>query len=236
MKHLSAEELLLAADQELTAERRLHLTGCLHCRGRMAELRDCENLALELLLPLAGRQLRPPLATAQIAALLLCVVGITGLATFLHQSPQRQEEMQARPLARLTPGATQRIGAKQFCSDRELQVAIPAPEAQAVFASYGIAKPSPGSYEVDFLIPPTLGGALDRQNLWPQPYRAGLWNSRVKDALEDHLVSLVCEGRLDLATAQRAMAEDWIASYKRFFGVSRPLPDHFAFVKDPAWR
>lgn len=236
MKHLTAEELLLAADQELTGERRLHLSGCLHCRGRLAELRNCESLAQELRLPLVGRQSRPPFATAQIAALLLCVVGIAGMAIFLQQSPERREETQARPLVRLTPGAVQRIEAMQFCSDRERQIAIPLLEAQAVFASYGIAKPSPGSYEVDFLIPPALGGSLDRQNLWPQPYQAGIWNSRVKDALEDHLVSLVCEGRLDLATAQRAMAEDWIASYKSYFGVSRPLPDHFAFVKDPAWR
>lgn len=233
MKHLSAEELLLAADQELTGQRRVHLSGCLQCRRRLAEWKECERLAQELHQGRARIPVRPTFATAQVAALLLGVIGIGGLALILQRPG---EESLGRPQARLTPGATRDISPKQFCLDRDLQVEIPAEEARAVFAGYGIGAPGPGSYEVDLLIPPALGGVPDRRNLWPQPYRAGVWNSRVKDALEDHLLSLVCDGRLDLATAQRAMADDWISSYKRYFGVSRPLPDHFAFVKDPAWR
>lgn len=235
MKHLSAEELLLAADQELSGEGLAHLRVCLSCQARLDELRAGEDLLrAPLYVRLKGMKRPPP--WGQIAALLLSVVGIGALSMLLESSPEQREEVLGRPRARLTPGASRAILAKQFCRDREIRVEIPVAEAKAVFASYGIQEPGPGSYEVDLLIPPTLGGTMVRENLWPQPYRAGVWNSRVKDALEDHLVSLVCEGRLDLATAQRAMAEDWIASYKRYFGVSRPLPDHFAFVKDPAWR
>jgi hypothetical protein len=248
LKHLSAEELLLAADQELAWERRAHLRVCLSCRARVEKVRAGERLLRELrpsftwTSPAAKRPAFQQMVAAgripagQAVALLLSVLGIAALAIVLGNGPEQQEEGHGRPQARLTPGATRGIAAKQFCSDRDVQVEIPVEEAKAVFASYGIGQPGPGNYEVDLLIPPALGGVPERRNLWPQPYRAGMWNSRVKDALEDHLLSLVCEGRLDLGTAQRAMAEDWIASYKRYFGVSRPLPDHFAFVKDPAWQ
>jgi hypothetical protein len=46
----------------------------------------------------------------------------------------------------------------------------------------------------------------------------------VKDALEDRLHSMVCEGKLDLRTAQRDIATDWIAAYKKYFHTDRPLP------------
>jgi hypothetical protein len=32
------------------------------------------------------------------------------------------------------------------------------------------------------------------------------WNAHVKDALEERLQAMVCAGRLDLSTAQRAIA------------------------------
>ena len=83
--------------------------------------------------------------------------------------------------------------------------------------------------------PAALGGSLDANNLWPQPYSAGVWNARVKDALEDRLRALVCEGKLDLATAQRDLAHDWIAAYKKYFRTGAPLVDHIAFVKDRPW-
>ena len=34
---------------------------------------------------------------------------------------------------------------------------------------------------------------------------------------------LVCAGTLPLATAQRDMAADWIAAYKKYFRTDRPL-------------
>ena len=107
--------------------------------------------------------------------------------------------------------------------------------ARQVFRRYGIRNPRPRSYEVDYLVPPALGGTADPSNLWPQPYSAGVWNSRVKDALEDRLRALVCEGKLDLATAQRDLASDWIAAYKKYFHTGAPLLDHVAFVKDRPW-
>jgi hypothetical protein len=34
---------------------------------------------------------------------------------------------------------------------------------------------------------------------------------------------LVCEGRLDLPTAQREIATNWIAAYKKYFHTDKPL-------------
>ena len=40
----------------------------------------------------------------------------------------------------------------------------------------------------------------------------------VKDRLENKLHSMVCKGEIDLKTAQREIATDWIAAYKKYVG------------------
>lgn len=75
-------------------------------------------------------------------------------------------------------------------------------------------------YEEDHLVSLGIGGSpTDPRNLWPEPRHViGGWGSDAKDELEDRLHSAVCRGRLPLAEAQRAMAVDWIAAYKRYVG------------------
>jgi len=46
----------------------------------------------------------------------------------------------------------------------------------------------------------------------------------VKDALERKLHKLVCAGQLDLKTAQREIASNWIEAYKKYVGKSPPAP------------
>ena len=87
---------------------------------------------------------------------------------------------------------------------------------------YGIENPRLDAYEVDYLITPELGGATSIRNLWPEPYHAPVWNARVKDELEDRLHQMVCSGELELATAQRDIAADWISAYKKYFRRDRP--------------
>jgi hypothetical protein len=41
--------------------------------------------------------------------------------------------------------------------------------------------------------------------------------------LEERLHQLVCDGELDLPTAQRDIATDWIVAYKKYFHTDRPL-------------
>ncbi|MGB7148266.1 MAG: hypothetical protein WBD45_03890 [Terriglobales bacterium] len=94
---------------------------------------------------------------------------------------------------------------------------------QEVFREYGILSAHQDDYEVDYLIAPGLGGAEDIHNLWPEPYTSRAWNAHIKDTLEERLHQLVCDGELDLPTAQRDIATDWIVAYKKYFHTDRPL-------------
>ena len=89
---------------------------------------------------------------------------------------------------------------------------------------YGLARVPEKACEVDYLITPALGGSDDIHNLWPHSYADTVWSAKVKDALEDRLHDMVCQGQLDLPTAQREIAANWIEAYKKYFQTDRPLP------------
>jgi hypothetical protein len=128
------------------------------------------------------------------------------------------------PNPALTPGAAVLLSDRQVCGQASVKNKIvPVTLRRQVFAEYGIRAAEPGAYEVDYLITPALGGADDIHNLWPESRNSTVWNAQVKDALEDHLRDLVCEGRLDLATAQREIAGNWIEAYKKYFHSDSPL-------------
>jgi hypothetical protein len=124
----------------------------------------------------------------------------------------------------LTPGATVRATRGEVCRESNTKnKPVPASLQRQVFQAYRIPYAKPRAYEVDYLITPALGGADDIHNLWPQSYTHTTWNAEVKDELEDHLRELVCEGKVDLATAQREIAANWIEAYKKYFNTDRPL-------------
>ena len=128
------------------------------------------------------------------------------------------------PNPNLTPGATVLLDQSRICREPGANnKAVPAALRERVFAEYGIASAEPQAYEVDYLITPALGGADDIHNLWPQSNAATIWNAQVKDMLEEHLRELVCDGQLDLTTAQREIAGNWIEAYKKYFHTERPL-------------
>jgi Putative zinc-finger len=129
------------------------------------------------------------------------------------------------PDLRLTPGATVPVTENDVCSAAKEAPAIPISLKQKVFALYGVIRPNPDEYEVDYLITPELGGATDIHNLWPEPYRDAVWNAHVKDQLEDRLHRMVCRGDVDLATAQRDLSTDWIAAYRKYFHANSPVSD-----------
>jgi hypothetical protein len=133
------------------------------------------------------------------------------------------------PNRNLTPGAIRRVSRADVCSmaHEEVVRAVPAALRQKVFQEYGIVNPRAADYEIDYLITPGLGGAEDIHNLWPEPYTSAIWNARVKDDLEERLHEMVCAGKLDLSTAQRDIATDWIAAYKKYFQTDRPLSERF---------
>jgi hypothetical protein len=131
------------------------------------------------------------------------------------------------PTPSLTPGVVRPgITADDLCPVAHTgQVRnVTAADKRAVFQSYGLAGNHTGycdvdgGCEIDHLISLELGGANDRENLWPQPYSGTVWNARVKDKLEDRLHRMVCAGTITLQSAQQEIASDWIGAYRRYIG------------------
>jgi hypothetical protein len=132
----------------------------------------------------------------------------------------------ALPRRTLTPGAVLPIAVDELCRTIGVDNDPPVNPTiqQAVFREYGLPNSSWIGYALDYLITPALGGSDDIKNLWPQP-SSSTWNARVKDQLEDHLHELVCQGKVQLTTAQNEIATDWISAYKRYFNTDKPQPE-----------
>jgi hypothetical protein len=124
------------------------------------------------------------------------------------------------PTPSLTPGKVLTTDAATVCkpgysqSVRHTSAAV----KRGRYAAYGISHHRPGQFEIDHLVSLELGGADDPANLWPQSYLTSPWNAHVKDRLENYLHREVCAGRLPLATAQREIAQDWVAAYRQHLG------------------
>jgi hypothetical protein len=256
--HLSDQELLLAADGELsparTEEVGSHLAECWTCRVRKGEIeesiRDFVHAYRGNLDPLLPSPAGPrALLKAQLAeraaaprnwrarwfqganlryAGAALFIAFLALLIYLRPTFESRQGLRVVPVSfpepSLTPGVAAAVNRDQICrSTGPKNRIVPASLQRRVFEEYGISGAEPRAYEVDYLITPALGGADDIRNLWPQSYSSAVWNARVKDALEDRLHDLVCDGRLDLATAQRDISSDWIAAYKKYFETDRPL-------------
>lgn len=77
------------------------------------------------------------------------------------------------------------------------------------YPAYGIA--SGTATELDHLVPLELGGDNSAANLWPEVPPT----PNPKDSVEDALHAAVCAGRVTLASAQQAIAQDWQTAEKR---------------------
>jgi Putative zinc-finger len=155
----------------------------------------------------------------------LCLAGLSRPGSLFHrQAVSAYLEARPVPNSDLTPGVTRPVGLADICPRREsdLDPAVPPSVRRVVFKEYGIADVPSKDYQVDYLINPQLGGTDDIRNLWPQPYGTTVWNARAKDALEDRLYQMVCSKQIDLASAQRDIARDWISAYKKYFHTSNP--------------
>ncbi len=245
--HLTDHELILDLDCELASREAkrvaAHLAECWTCRARRQELdgairefvRAEESAALELP-PITGPR---ALLRARIgeladqssrrgrsawAAAVACAVTILTLLFFAVRPQRARVVVVSVPDSRLTPGAAVLVNRNAVCSQANTKNKIvPVALRHKVFQAYGIAETQARNYEVDYLITPALGGADDIHNLWPQSYSSTVWNAEVKDALEDRLREMVCDGQIDLAEAQRAIAADWVAAYQKYFHTSTPL-------------
>jgi hypothetical protein len=128
------------------------------------------------------------------------------------------------PDPKLTPGDTFDVTVQDVCVPGYAKKvrAVPAWLKRQAYAEYEITEHELGDYEVDHLIALSFGVSNSIRNLWPQSTRTSPWNSFVKDALERKLHELVCAGQLDLKTAQREIASNWIDAYQKYVGKAPP--------------
>jgi hypothetical protein len=234
--HLSDEELLLAADGEVSERRqkkvRRHLQACWTCRKRMAdvertigEVLDCYQSLTEAEVPprdgSEGR-LRARLARESLEGggqrLPWRWLSIAGAGVIVAAVILMIQQPRVIPNPALTPGEALPVSKSEVCEGKTNadNQNVPDDLREAVFTEYGLNHAPRTAYEVDFLITPALGGSASIRNLWPEPYNSRAWNAHTKDVLERRLHTMVCNGEIDLGTAQREIATNWVEAYKKY--------------------
>jgi hypothetical protein len=125
-----------------------------------------------------------------------------------------------RPDPTCTPGSvdpavTQANIGSTICRSGYTETVRP-PESQTAHAKFDVAYPAyhiGGAQvsELDHLVSLELGGSNDITNLWPE------LGSRPnpKDSVENALHRAVCDGRVSLRAAQRAIASNWMTAEAR---------------------
>ena len=155
------------------------------------------------------------------------LVAIATLVAILATSPVAAFEV--RPYKNKTGGSVRTADRDAACGHaKEHRGPMPSQRRDEILKRYGMAPGTHPDYEIDHLIPLCLGGSDDPSNLWPQPRRSieETWNAEAKDRLERLMCNMVCDGQIDIATAQEAFATDWIAAYQKYYkGKKRPIPE-----------
>jgi len=80
------------------------------------------------------------------------------------------------------------------------------------------------TYELDHIIPLTLGGHPRNVDNLALRIREGENGVKRKESVAMKLQCLVCSGQVPLATAQREILEDWQAASQRYAGVKCHRP------------
>lgn len=126
------------------------------------------------------------------------------------------------PDPKLTPGDTIAVTKDELCrvGQTAIRDKVSIKVKSQVFDLYGIRSDTPGSYNVDRLVPTSLGGSNRIENLWPQPL-SGEWSYLQKNRLERRLRKMVCAGEMELKEAQEGIARDWVSAYKKYVGEAR---------------
>jgi hypothetical protein len=166
--------------------------------------------------------LAPRLSIAAVA-----ILAVAGLVFYSRNYIGKHEGISStaqyiEPNRTMTPGAVRAVSLDEICSvhDDDLDPQVSPSIEVAVLREYGVSPdvPTAENYQIDYLVNPQLGGTNNIKNLWPQSYGNGRWNAHAKDVLEQHLHQMVCNGTISLAVAQREIADDWIAAYKKYVG------------------
>lgn len=85
-------------------------------------------------------------------------------------------------------------------------------------AAYGYPDENTKHYQMDHLVPLSLGGSpTEAKNIWPQ-LLISKWSARRKDYIEGILHEKVCKGELSLSQAQEEIRTNWIQTYEKYLG------------------
>src|SRR5262245_44237392 len=136
------------------------------------------------------------------------------LLLLLTQAVLAQQTTPILPDPTLTPGDTFDVTVQDVCVPGYAKKvrAVPAWLKRQAYAEYGITEYKTGDYEVDHLIPLSLGGSNSIRNRWPQSTKTSPWNSYVKDAFERKLHQLVAAGDFDVEPNFSICAKPGVAS------------------------
>lgn len=112
----------------------------------------------------------------------------------------------------IIPGIT----ADQICSPEyaKQEPRLPKRLKASIFAAYGISDDKASNYELDYLIPFSLGGSTEITNLWPQsiePKPGYHERRRVTQYLHDQ----VCGVEMSLQEAQNKIVDSWPYIYNQ---------------------
>ena len=123
------------------------------------------------------------------------------------------------PSSFLTPGDAKKVTKEQICAPGYSASLKPTKEStrEDAFNRYGLRGGKSATEVLDHLIPVELGGTDSEQNLWPEPAN-GDWNASQKDALEQKLLTMVCDGTLTVKQAQTAIKKNWVQAYQQYVG------------------
>jgi len=121
-----------------------------------------------------------------------------------------------RPNNFVTPGAKTKAKDAEVCAAdfSGSAKAIAGWQRDEALKRYG-RDASSYSGELDHLIPVSLGGSNDPDNLWPMPDNKE-YGIAAKRELEDKLHQMVCAKEITLKDAQDSLKKDWTKAYDRY--------------------
>jgi hypothetical protein len=146
------------------------------------------------------------------------VIGLLGAATLTMAADSGQVGL---PSAFLTPGDARKVTKEQICAPGYAASVKPTKDSMKIeaFSRYGLRDGQSATDVLDHLIPIELGGTDSLENLWPEPVK-GEWNAAQKDALEQKLLGMVCDGTLTVKQAQGAIRKNWVQAYQQYVGAA----------------